>query len=102
MTWFVPDTESNAQFQLSLVPINPNLQYDTMGIYNASIVESIDNNITSVLRFISPTKLTNNNMEIICARGSGASEGDRMSCPFIIEGIQYRYIAYNEYLVISR
>ena len=43
-----------------------------------------DSNITSVLTFIAPIQLNNNNMEIICARGSGNSEGDRMSCPFII------------------
>ena len=88
MTWIVPNTESNAQFQLQLIPTNPDEQYSAMGIYNASIIDSSDTNITSVLRFISPTALTTNNMEIICARGTGANEEQRMACPFIIEGIQ--------------
>ena len=83
MTWIVPNTDSNMQLNLLLVHSNPNLQYNAMDIYNASIVESTDSNITSVLTFVAPIKLNN---EIICARGSGNSEGDRMSCPFIIAG----------------
>ena len=86
MTWIVPDTDSNIILNLVLFPTNPNLQYNAMDIYNASIVETTDSNITSELKFVVPIQLNNNNMEIICARGSGSSEGDRMSCPFIIAG----------------
>ena len=86
MTWIVPDTDSDLQLDLLLVLVNPDLQYNAMDIYNASIVESTDSNITSVLTFVPPIKLNNNNMEIICARGTGNSQGDRMSCPFIIAG----------------
>ncbi len=86
MTWIVPDTDSNLQLDLLLVLVNPYLQYNAMDIYNASIVENTDSNITSVLNFVAPIQLNNNNMEIICARGTGNSEGDRMSCPFIIAG----------------
>ena len=86
MTWIVPDTDSNMQLYLYLVPVNPNLQYNAMDIYNASIFESTDSNITSVLIFVAPIQLINNNLEIICARGTGNNEGDRMSCPFIIAG----------------
>ena len=102
MTWIIRNTDTNVEIDLILVPTNPNLQYDTSGIYNASIVESSDNNITSVLRFISPTKLTNNNMEIICARGGGNSEGDRMACPFIIEGIYSMIMTETVYLIFCR
>ncbi len=86
MTWIVPDTDSNMQLYLYLVPVNPNLQYSAMDIYNASIVESTDSNITSVLTFVAPIQLNNNNMKIICARGAGNNEADRMSCPFVIAG----------------
>ena len=86
MTWIVPDTDSNMQLELLLVPVNPNKQYSAMDIYNASIVESTDSNITSVLTFVPPIKLNNNNMEIICARGFGNSNDERTSCPFIIAG----------------
>ena len=86
VTWIVPDTDSDLQLDLLLVLVNPDLQYNAMDIYNASIVESTDSNITSVLTFIAPIQLNNNNMEIICARGTGNSQGDRMSCPFIIAG----------------
>ena len=92
MTWIVPDTDSNTQLDLELVPVNPNLQYSAMDIYNASIVESTDSNITSVLTFVVPIQLNNNNMEIICARGTGNSEENRMSCPFLIAGTVVAYI----------
>ena len=87
MTWIVPDLDSNMQLVLLLVPVNPNLQYSAMDIYNASIVESTDSNITSVLTFVPPIKLNNKkNMEIICSTGFGNSNDQRTSCPFIIAG----------------
>ena len=91
-TWIVPDTDSNIILNLVLFPTNPNLQYNAMDIYNASIVETTDSNITSELKFVVPIQLNNNNMEIICARGSGSSDGDRMPCPFLIAGTVVAYI----------
>ena len=41
MTWIVPDTDSNIILNLVLFPTNPNLQYNAMDIYNASIVETM-------------------------------------------------------------
>ena len=69
MTWIVPQTDSNVLLKLVLFPTNPNLQYNAMDIYNASIVESTaDSNITSVLAFVGPIQLNNNNMEIMIER----------------------------------
>ncbi len=87
MTWIVPTISSNdMQLDLLLAFGSKNYENNAMDIYTATVVEGSDSHIFSTLTFNVPIKLNNTNMEIICAKGAGNNEGDRMSCPFIIAG----------------
>ena len=87
LTWSVPNvTSSNEQLELRNIPINPNSVNVTMGIYNAVVIAGNMTHVSSRLTFTAPLELINSNKEIICIQGSGDTEDDIMSCPFVIEG----------------
>ena len=101
LTWIVPQTDSlTMTMTLRHIADNPDRHNITMDIYKALIIESNSSYIASKLTFIAPMKLTNNNKEIICARGSGSNENDRMYCPFIIESKQSFFNAISSIIII--